>query len=789
MIKQNAKSGSARCALLTVLSAAAMILANGLPGEYVLTQRWRDLFAGQSPLSNPAFLTEENYPSVRLAVAPTMQGEFTLWELGFVMPIGMYQSVSATMLIEDAKGITMSREESSGQLVPVDDELSHQSRFLVMSYALNPWNRLSVGANLTYANQTNYGYGRSGLGLDLGASYRVFRHPILGDHVAGFMLQNIVTPQLDSTDQIIYNFGKNIVAPLSGDNAGEYSANLKFSWMMRFWEGRIESGIDADIKDYMAQANQFADSISESGDLSVEFDINARIGFWMLRVINLYMHFGSQYWGVSSGVNVPSVNNGRDLAVAYQFMSMTEGKSANTHTFYVRADVGKHREEIYARKMARLASILPNELYNKALRLYTAGKYWDAFFVFGQILAGFPDFFKNDFVNYYRGSCFEKLDMRKDAEQMYDKTKQEYPRSNVIPMADLGIMRINYRNGDNLGVSRQFALLNTERVPDSLKYHAYYLMGETHMRTDNHEKAIQLFKAIPETHPEYIFAQHSMAVAYVVDLNLEEAMISLENCLQARIATPEQKEIYNRSCVLIGYLFYEENSLSKAVTALRLVPKDSYYYEDALLGLGWTALKARQWADCMQAGVSLASASGKPVLKAEGYLLESYAHLMQKDYQTASDVLKRASNQLSAASQPSLDSLSERRRINDENRSEYNNVAQEAIQMSLVDPSSIALKIIDSLHNEQKHTLKDLRAFEKFVDEFERRTFFSRKIDEVKADVEYALAVIEKLLNKSGGVDMQKDVQKKQENLEDEIERLKEEMEKLDGSEAGESGE
>ena len=40
---------------------------------------------------------------------------------------------------------------------------------------------------------------------------------------------------------------------------------------------------------------------------------------------------------------------------------------------------------------------------------------------------------------------------------------------------------------------------------------------------------------------------------------------------------------------MLGYIFYEDNALSKAVSALRMVPSQSNYYEDALLGLGWTA--------------------------------------------------------------------------------------------------------------------------------------------------------------------------------------------------------
>ncbi|MBD3346928.1 MAG: hypothetical protein GF401_17885, partial [Chitinivibrionales bacterium] len=53
--------------------------AKGLPGEYLLTQRWRDIHSSYSPLTNAAFLIEEDYFSVRGAVAPVLQRSFTLW--------------------------------------------------------------------------------------------------------------------------------------------------------------------------------------------------------------------------------------------------------------------------------------------------------------------------------------------------------------------------------------------------------------------------------------------------------------------------------------------------------------------------------------------------------------------------------------------------------------------------------------------------------------------------------------------------------------------------------------
>ncbi|MBD3393719.1 MAG: hypothetical protein GF418_16405 [Chitinivibrionales bacterium] len=754
--------------ILSVIVMSMPVCGDGLPGEYLVTQRWRDLLSGCSPVNNPALMTEENYVSVRGAISPTLHGAFTLWELGFTVPLGLYQSAGLTWVGENDDDITRPAFDSQGRMIPTETAAAdNQNNFFLLSYAINPWNRLSVGANVNISYQTNFGDPKTGFGVDLGMTYRLLRHPLLGDHLAGISVQNLY-----STDTL---------PPTSTENnAHQYSRNLKLSWLANFWERRIETGIDFDIKDLGAQADEFATASFGEGTPEIEYDFNYRIGAWILRIIKAYFQIGSGYWGLAGGVNAPTINNGRDFTAMYQYMMLTRGEDASTHTWYVKVDVGKHREEVYARKMARLANILPNELYNKALKLYYDGKYWEAFFVFGQILAQFPDFFKNDLVNFYRGSCLEEMDMRAEALETYERMKEEYARSTAIPLADLGIMRIMYLNDDHDRVERQFKLLSTDAVVDSIKYHAFYLMGETRMKLDEHKKAIQLFSLVPETHPEYVFAQHSKAVAHIINLDLEQAMRSLENCLQARIETKEQQEVAHRSALLLGYLFYEENSLSKAVTALRMVAKDSYYYEDALLGLMWCGLKARQWSDCITAGKELQRVSDKPIVQYEGALLEAYAYIMQKNYEQAYTTLKPVSQKLATLEPPSEDSLAGRRQEYQRDRISYDHLAQQATQYSLQDPSSLVLSKSDSLHAEQVEMIKELHAYDKYVDEFARRTFFSRNIAMVRDDADYALAVIEKLRTRREEAKVGEKLMEKTEDLDEEMEKLQKELEELD---------
>jgi hypothetical protein len=314
---------------------------------------------------------------------------------------------------------------------------------------------------------------------------------------------------------------------------------------------------------------------------------------------------------------------------------------------------------------------------------------------------------------------------------------------------------------------------------DSLKYHAYYLMGETQAKASQYSKAMQLFDMIPETHPEYVFAQHSRGVVSIIELNLSDAMQSFENCLQARLKTSAQKEIYNRSCLMLGYLFYEENSLSKAVTALRMVLQASYYREDALLGLAWCAVKARQWNDCYNAGAELARISQKPELRYEGALLKAYALLMRKNYDAGYNELEAISAPINKLQPPSDEKIDSLHMENDRFRSSYDELASEARELSLIEENSNTMRKAESLHAKQQQILPTLKKHEKLFDEFDRRAFFARSIEKIREDVDYALAVLEKLSKRSDSEKMREKYIKKSEDIDDEIQKLEEKMEEL----------
>jgi tetratricopeptide (TPR) repeat protein len=733
----------------------------------------------RSPITNPALMTEENYPSVRVGLAPVLQGAFLLGDVGTIIPIGLYQSVGVSLFGQfdgDVTSGTIDPNISSNEIKFSDSTtLSNTNLVCMLSYAWHFWNRFSAGANVKVVYASNFGDNpKRGLGVDLGLTYRLFRNALFGDHVLGVSIQNLLTPPMGDGYSIAFS------------KEGALARSLKVLWFGNYWERRFETAVDFDLKDIGAAAAEFKSSNGVEAASKLEWDVNLKLSAWLLRILKVSLQFGLNenaldYWGFALGTNLASLNKGRDLDLLYQYNIMTEeNNEATAHTVNLRMDFGKHREEIFARKMARLASLSPNELYNRGRRLYAEGKYWEAFFVFTRISVEFPDFFKNDWVEYFRGSCQENLDMREMALKTFEETRKAFPLSSAVPHTELGMMRVYYRNGDFDKVNEQFNILNQPNVQDSLRFHAAYLQGQALLQKGETASAIDLFGIIPDTHPDYIFAQHATAVAKArLGGDLSEVVPYLENCISYKAVTEAQKEIVNRSYVFLGYIFYEDNAMSKAVVALRMVPTSSHYAEDALLGQGWTALKARQWNDCVLTGQLLVKTTKKPVLQCEGLLIEAYGSLLQKNYGEALSILKKAQEMVRSLREPSKDSLDMAKMQYESNRVSHNYLADQVDNFAKVSPLNSRTGQQDSLKLQQQDFMKKFDEYYGYVEDFGRTSFFSRNLTVIGDDIDYALATVEKIVGQTDVIKEQQKMENRQQQIDTEIEQLKKEMEKL----------
>ncbi|MBD3347007.1 MAG: OmpA family protein [Chitinivibrionales bacterium] len=331
--------------VIFVYGLLTVCLSDGLPGEFLLSSRWRDLMGRYSPLTNPALLTESDYITLRGAFAPVMQGAFKLWEFGVTMPVTTGQTAGISIIGENDGEIQSARfDPGTERLVTGGSSSSNNNTFTMLSYAINPWRTLSLGANLNIAYQSNFGDPLCGLGLDIGGSYRFKEHPLLGEHVAGLSTINLIAPTMGRS---LFDF----------DSDAAYSRSLRVSWLGYFWEQRLESGLDIDLKDLWANKNEFnsLDNAIKTAK-KIEWGAAWRMGAWLKQTLGAYFQLGFdkrfiEYWGLAGGAKVPLTETGPKVTMLYQYNLKTEGDLASTHTFYLIMELGKKKRDEEAPKI------------------------------------------------------------------------------------------------------------------------------------------------------------------------------------------------------------------------------------------------------------------------------------------------------------------------------------------------------------------------------------------------------------------------------------------------------
>jgi hypothetical protein len=394
----------------------------------------------------------------------------------------------------------------------------------------------------------------------------------------------------------------------------------------------------------------------------------------------------------------------------------------------------------------------------------------------------YPDFFKNDWVTYFAGSCQEILDMREISLLSFNALKLEYPQSAAVAPADLAAMRIYYRNEDYGNVVRQYQVLSVPTVSDSLQNCAAFVMGQTHMAQKSYQKALDLFNRIPPEHPDYIFAQHSSAIAFLALNRPVDGVQALQNCLGAMAVTSEQKEIVNRSYLFLGYILYEniineDRPLSKAVSLLRKIPQTSIFYNEALLVLGWTAIKAQQYADCISMGQALLNLKN-PVFYSEGSLIEAYGFLRQGKYKEAKDILVTANDRMASLHPPSDDTLALQRQKYVDTRTSYDFLARKVAENAQKQQAGPNLVENNQLHGQQKELKGKIDLSLAFFDTYKKESFLTRNVSAIKEDLTYMLAIVAKKLGTSEAVQGAQDIQKKQDKIDEELKKLQDQLKK-----------
>jgi len=283
------------------------------------------LLINNQNILNPAFINEGDYMSLWFLFANTLQ-EFYMQEAGFTMPLGLYNAVGVSWMMQGGKSYKAT--DSQGQ--EIGGSIVDQSHFIALTYACNVWGGLTVAGNLNIIAQNVANIDdeynpknemRFGFGADIGLTYKLIHHQRFGNHMLGFSTNNIFNMIMDTDEK--------------------YSSALRISLLSDFWEKRVY---------YAAEF--------ESTTKNMSWEINQKIGFNILRIFNLYMLAGLNpdgrldHYGFAFGANMPGFFNGRDIEGMMQFVSVGNNEASHI-IFYARTEFGKNRNVRHSEKVAR----------------------------------------------------------------------------------------------------------------------------------------------------------------------------------------------------------------------------------------------------------------------------------------------------------------------------------------------------------------------------------------------------------------------------------------------------
>jgi hypothetical protein len=228
----------------------------------------------------------------------------------------------------------------------------------------------------------------------------------------------------------------------------------------------------------------------------------------------------------------------------------------------------------------------------------------------------------------------------------------------------------------------------------------------------------------------------------------------------------------------------EDKPLSKAVAMLREIPAQSVYYDEATLALGWCAIKAQQFEDCIKTGASLRS-SKNPLFHFEGAVISAYGFMRQQKFNEAKEILTAASQQIETLRPVSEDSISLEQQRYLDTRASYDFLAKRVAECAQKPQSGEVLQENASLHNEQKQSLDKINASLAYFDAYKKGLFLTRNYEQIKQEISYMLAVVSRRTVDTEQYKKFEKVKEKEKDIDKEIEKLQKEMQQIEEKKNG----
>ena len=639
----------------------------GYDAPYFQADFTQDLNSWTSALVNPALLYRVNqmHASMALYRWGLDRGNMGYQDFSFLYPIRLNHTVGLTVL--HARNSMERVKYGDGEEGVSSGIVSYQDLWLIGNYGVRvmPW--LMLGANVKLRTQAQFGVNAISKvpGLDVGVYINPLDHYQYGDLGISLNAQDILptqTPWAFEIENGIPNFTTSDLITVSRARMG-----LRYSGLNDNLVASFEILIDNAFRDIFARLpwDEFrkalmsgnVDNIPSPDEIAGMFPLALR---WGLHVKYMFI---PQIWfkGGWTNNNIPYLGFNYNLIYplpeminylnidynfGYSFLENSasmDDERGLVMMLRVSADLGKTREQKESKRLYDRLVVAPMDVYQQAMRLYTAGKYWEASFAYGKLMSLYPTFYLNDKAVYYMGDCYKQLYMNNTAREVFRDALEEYTTSDMRAHYLYGVMSIDYREDGYDEAMRNHSFIINLYPESEIVGEAEYLAGEIEFAKGNMEAAREHLEKVKPTDRSYLYALYTLSnVNYQSDRE-QAAIQNLRRVLEDTTTRAADDLLQNAAAVRLGHIYYESrdaegksNRLREAVETYSLVPENAYPSGDeALLGTAWAWIKAGQPQLAYQKADKIVSLHPKSPYVPEAHLVRGYTLMQQKRYADA----------------------------------------------------------------------------------------------------------------------------------------------------------
>ncbi len=705
---------------IAFLLAVSTYSQNYTPHQYQQNDWFLDYGENTAQYVNPAGIAENDQIEISLGIFSTLSGNAGQEFLAVVHPFDYNHSAGFTFFENGSAvdGTTQGYIENAYQFG--------------YAYRLGPRlpasHQLAIGANLTVLQFSLFEIKQFlSYGIDVGLTYNPISNSRIGHLQFGLAIQNLIQPTVEHTQTGNYKVPMNL--------------NPSFFW--RGLNRRIElygsySLVNIDLFGYE--------------DSKIRHMPSGGATYFLSPLLGLKLKWNKmEYPVVGATVNVKRVNVFRylqlDIDMSHDKLSSEDKERGVAFNLKAVTRVGPTREERIGAARYRRLKLEPEDAYREAMRLYLARKFLLASYAFGKVITKYPAFHLVDMAAYYKGKSFENLRMHTAARQVYSDALKKYEMSEVKPRYVFQLMNIDYKEGKVIDAAKQYLLISNLYKETDVKPDADYVMGQVRFMEKDYGGAINLLKPILPGNGNYLYARYTLAMSYFKVKKKKEAEACLKDIMESNPANISEQELQDVSAVKLGHLAFDAETarLVEAAKYYASVPPTSSKYDEALLGLAWSFIRAQRWKEAAQAAQELIDGISSSLLSGEAYLLRGYCYYFEKDYIKALSSFDKA---VEVSQKQSLNKaeISKKEFENQQLQRDFEKVQLQAFGLAKQLPSARVLQKRDELRpqfDEIHEKIEDYIQYQHQVSKIER---FIKNRDKVIKDAKFTKATVSSIM-------------------------------------------